>query len=74
MIFRDFIYYIALCSKTPAGNLYSVLTMVEIKMAFHANVEYTAKKGPILPREKSCRKKPAILYLDLKWFTFLEFE
>ena len=51
MIFWDFIYYIALCSKTPAGNLYSVLTMVEIKMAFHANVEYTVKRSHFAKRK-----------------------
>ena len=62
MIFRDFIYYIALCSKTPAGNLYSVLTMVEIKMAFHANVEYTAKKVPF------CQEKNPVVR-NLQFFT-----
>ena len=40
VVFHTILHFV---QKTPAENLYSVLTMVEIKRAFHANVEYKVK-------------------------------
>lgn len=45
--------------------------MVEIKKAYHANVEYMVETfNSVLPGENYRRKKLTILFPDLKWFTF----
>lgn len=69
------ISYTALCSKTPAEKLYSRQflypgqTMVEIKKAFHANMEH--ENFPFCQERISERVWNLELFtpLDLKWFT-----